>query len=101
MTYELCLEYGTYPLTVEDAQLDQDNEIPDFIKKDQDLLDKLEHVNILFHELFLTIECQFHYIGHDYPEKRQEIAKLYDDIITTLQNNYADQDIIIRKLLIH
>ncbi|KHD45115.1 hypothetical protein ACVRZD_02690 [Streptococcus hongkongensis] len=101
MTYELCLEYGTYPLTVEDAQLDQDNEIPDFIKNDQDLLAKLERVNTLFHELFLTIECQFHYIGNEQPKKRHEIAKLYDEIITILQTNYTDQDIIIRKLLIH
>lgn len=101
MTYELCLEYGTYPLTIENAQFEQDTEIPEFIKGDQDLLEKLDTVNKLFHELFLTIECQFHYVGFEYPEKRAKIAELYDEIISNLKERYPEQNIIIRKLLIH
>ncbi|WP_205015570.1 hypothetical protein [Streptococcus porcinus] len=100
MSYELCLEYGTYPLTVLNAQLDEDNVIPTFIKGNQPLLDKLDRVNTLFHELFLTIECQFHYIGHEFPEKRQTITQLYGEIVQELQENYADQKIKIHRLLI-
>lgn len=100
MSYELCLEYGTYPLTVVDAQLGEDNEIPEFIQNDKALLEKLEKLNTLFHELFLTIECQFHYIGHEYPEKRQAIKDLYQEVVNDLKENYADQDIKIHHLLI-
>lgn len=100
MTYELCLEYGTYPLTIADAQFGQDTVIPDFIKEDHLLLSKLEKMNKLFHELFLTIECQFHYVGYDKPEKRQEIKKLYAEVSQYLQENYPNHDIIITKLLV-
>ena len=65
MTYELCLEYGTYPLRPVDAWADEINTAPAFITEDKKLLELLEEVNTLFHELFLTIECSFHYIGHD------------------------------------
>ncbi|MGT2887152.1 hypothetical protein N1495_04275 [Streptococcus didelphis] len=100
MTYELCLEYGTYPLTVPDAQLGEDNQLPAFIQDDQWLLDKLEEVNGLFHQLFLIIESQFHYVGHEFPEKRARINELYDAIISHLQKNYPNEDITITKLLI-
>ncbi|MGT2932896.1 hypothetical protein [Streptococcus catagoni] len=100
MTYELCLEYGTYPLTVTDAQLGEDKQIPEFIKEDQELLDKLDKLNTLFHDLFLTIESQFHYVGHNFPEKRQEIEQVYSQVVKDLKAKYPDQDIIITKLLI-
>lgn len=49
MTYELCLEYGTYPLTVKDPFLGQDQELPDVFQKDQKLVDMLDLINDLFH----------------------------------------------------
>lgn len=55
MTYELCLEYGTYPLRPVDAWADEINTAPAFITEDKKLLELLEEVNTLFHELFLTI----------------------------------------------
>lgn len=100
MAYELCLEYGTYPLTVLDAQFGEDNEIPDFIKDDTVLLDKLELMNTLFHELFLTIECQFHYVGFDQPEKRQKIKEMYLEISQYLKEHYPEEDIKITELLV-
>lgn len=101
MTYELCLEYGTYPLTVKDPFLGQDQELPDVFQKDQKLVDMLDLINDLFHELFLTIECQFHYIGHEFPEKRAKIASFYQEIIEYLKEHFSDQDIIFHSLLIH
>ncbi|HGA1060336.1 TPA: hypothetical protein ACGQ3O_002172 [Streptococcus agalactiae] len=51
MTYELCLEYGTYPLRPVDAWADEINTAPAFITEDKKLLELLEEVNTLFHEL--------------------------------------------------
>ena len=77
MTYELCLEYGTYPLRPVDAWADEINTAPAFITEDKKLLELLEEVNTLFHELFLTIECSFHYSGHDFPEKRAMVLRTW------------------------
>ncbi|MFC5630425.1 MULTISPECIES: hypothetical protein [Streptococcus] len=101
MTYELCLEYGTYPLTPKDAYADERKAIPDFIQNDHELLDKLERMNDLFHQLFLTIECQFHYIGSDQPEKIAEVKALYEEIADHLHNNYSDYNIHIEHFVLH
>ncbi|KGR72737.1 hypothetical protein ACVRWQ_02655 [Streptococcus phocae subsp. salmonis] len=100
MTYELCLEYGTYPLTVSNALLGQDNEVPEFIQHDQPLLDQLELMNSLFHDLFLTIECQFHYVGFEFPEKRHRIKSLYEEVSQYLIDTYPEQDITIEPFLL-
>ncbi|CDN66777.1 hypothetical protein HMPREF1884_01224 [Streptococcus agalactiae] len=63
------------------------------------LLELLEEVNTLFHELFLTIECSFHYIGHDFPEKRAKITQIYHVIIEHLSIHYPEYDIKIESLL--
>lgn len=101
MTYELCLEYGTYPLTFVDAYLGQDQEAPDFISEDAELIEKIDTMNELFHELFLTIECQFHYIGSEYPEKRAQIKDLYQEVTEILKQRYSDYDIIIEHFILH
>ncbi|KGE58964.1 hypothetical protein SPYSS1447_0829 [Streptococcus pyogenes SS1447] len=62
MTYELCLEYGTYPLSRVDAYWGEDQNPPTFIQEDRLLCHKLETMNHLFHDLFVTIESQFHYM---------------------------------------
>lgn len=100
MTYELCLEYGTYPLTPKNAFADDRNRIPDFIKNDKQLLEKLEKINSLFHELFLTIECQFHYIGSQFPEKIAIIKALYEDITIDLSTTYKDYPIHIEHFVL-
>lgn len=101
MTYELCLEYGTYPLTPVDAFAEERTAIPEFIKDNAPLLEKMETMNALFHDLFLTIECQFHYIGSEYPEKRAQIKFLYEEISQELLSTYPEQDIQIDPFILH
>ena len=55
MTYELCLEYGTYPLSRVYAYWGEDQNPPTFIQEDRLLCHKLETMNHLFHDLFVTI----------------------------------------------
>lgn len=93
MTYEFCLEYGAYPLIPIDALRDERQKIPDFIKDNSVLIAKIDKINKLFHELFLTIECQFHYIGSQYPDKISKIKSLYFEIIEELQSTYPEMDI--------
>ncbi|MFC3929092.1 hypothetical protein ACVR05_03875 [Streptococcus caprae] len=94
MNYELCLEYGSYPLKPIDALLDQRKTAPFFLKEDTALLEKIEEMNTLFHELFLTIECQFHYIGPQFPEKIERLRGLYADVAQDIKDKYADQEAI-------
>lgn len=100
MTYELCLEYGTYPITPIEAYADERQAIPDFIKEDYQLLAMLEEMNKLFHELFLTIECQFHYIGSEFPDKIAKIKDLYEQTVDHLNTIYSNQDIVIEHFLL-
>lgn len=100
MTYELSLEYGSYPVKEINAFLENRTEVPDFLKNDSELLEKLDHMNNLFHDLFLTIECTFHYIGHEYPDKIAELKVLYQEVTEYLEKNYPDHDIVIERFIL-
>ncbi|WP_242258839.1 hypothetical protein [Streptococcus thoraltensis] len=97
MTYEFCLEYGTYPLKDSRADLDEENEAPDFIKDNQDLVEKIERLNDHFHQLFLVIESQFFFVGHDKPDILDLVKKEHAQIIAILTKDYPDEDIRIEK----
>lgn len=90
MVYEFCLEYGTYPLIPLDASVKDRQKVPDFLEGNIELIKKIDELNTLFHQLFLTIECQFHYIGSEHPEKIKLIKQLYFEIIDELQLNYPE-----------
>lgn len=100
MTYELSLEYGSFPVKEIDGFLDNRRSVPDFLAADTQLLATLEEMNTLFHELFLTIECTFHYIGHEYPEKIAQVKSLYQEVSQILESKYADQNIKIEAFIL-
>ncbi|MGT2831873.1 hypothetical protein [Streptococcus halotolerans] len=97
MTYEFCLEYGTYPLKNICTGLEGENEAPDFIKDNQALMEKLERLNDHFHQLFLVIESQFFFVGYDKPDILNLVKKEHEQIITILTKDYPDEDIRIEK----
>ncbi|WP_119876324.1 hypothetical protein [Streptococcus respiraculi] len=90
--YEFCLEYGCFPVKKIDDFAEHRTEPPHFLKDDEELIPQLEHINELFHELFLTIECKFDYIGKQFPEKIAVIHTLYDDIAEQLLAKYGDTE---------
>lgn len=100
ITYELSLEYGSYPIKVRDALWNERQSTPDFLLDNQPLLEKLDKMNQLFHELFLTIECTFHYVGSQYPEKIQAIRHMYEEVTQELNNCYPEQTIMIEYFLL-
>lgn len=100
MTYELSLEYGSYPVKTTEAFLEERKQAPEFLSGNQSLLNKIEEMNNLFHELFLTIECTFHYVGSQYPEKIQTIKNLYDEVAEELLTTYPEQDIKIEYFIL-
>ena len=97
MTYEFCLEYGTYPLKNVLADLDKENEAPDFIKGNTDLVEKLDRLNDHFHQLFLVIESQFFFVGHDKPELLALVKKEHSEIVTILEKDYSNETIKIER----
>lgn len=100
MTYELSLEYGSYPVKTTDAFLVERQQAPEFLAGNQALLDKIDEMNRLFHELFLTIECTFHYVGSQSPDKIATIKTLYDEVATELQTSYPDIPIKIEYFIL-
>lgn len=100
MLYELSLEYGSYPVKEINGFLDNRREIPDFLKNNPELTEKIKTMNTLFHELFLTIECTFHYIGHEFPEKIAVIKQLYHEVAESLLTNYKEEDIKIETFIL-
>lgn len=100
MTYELSLEYGSYPVKTTEAFLVERQQAPEFLSGNQELLDKIDKMNELFHELFLTIECTFHYIGSQYPEKIATIKSLYEEVAQELQETYPEVDIKIEYFIL-
>ncbi|MBF0786559.1 MULTISPECIES: hypothetical protein [unclassified Streptococcus] len=98
--YEFCLEYGCFPVKKIDDFADHRKEIPDFLKDDAVLIAQLEHINELFHELFLTIECRFDYVGKQFPEKITVIHTLYDDIAAQLLAKYGETEQITIELFL-
>lgn len=100
MTYELSLEYGSYPVKERDGFLESRKIAPDFLMEDNDLVAKIDQMNALFHELFLTIECTFHYIGSQYPDKIKRLHQMYDEIAEELVSKYPEQDIHIEYFIL-
>lgn len=98
--YEFCLEYGCFPVKKRDDFADHRTTIPDFLKEDQELVAQLEEINQLFHELFITIECRFDYIGKQFPDKIEQIHILYDHIAEQLIQKYGDKEDIIIELFL-
>lgn len=100
MTYELSLEYGSFPVKVVDAFLVERKSAPEFLQGNAVLLAKLEEMNSLFHELFLTIECTFHYIGSNFPDKIATLRQMYEEVAQELTATYPEQDIQIEYFIL-
>ena len=88
--YEFVLEYGSFPVKLVDGFVDNRTEIPDFLKDDEETLARLEEINALFHQLFLTIECKFDYIGKQFPDKIEVLRELYHPLADDLLAKYGD-----------
>ncbi|MFU2181072.1 hypothetical protein ACM0P9_02195 [Streptococcus pluranimalium] len=97
MTYEFCLEYGTYPLKDVRADFGEENQAPDFIKDNPKLVAQLDQLNDHFHQLFLVIECQYFFIGHDKPDLLAQVKQEHQEIVTILKKDYPDEDIKIEQ----
>lgn len=89
--YEFVLEYGSFPVKLIDGFADSRKEIPDFLEEDGEMIARLNEINELFHQLFLTIECKFDYIGKQFPEKIEQLRELYHTLADDLLAKYGDR----------
>ncbi|WP_253363009.1 hypothetical protein [Streptococcus gallinaceus] len=95
MVYEFCLEYGTFPVKERNGFFLTKETIPEFMKNDTDLIDRLQEMNSLFHELFMVVECKFDYIGGESPEKIDQLRPLYAELSQEVIQKYGEQEKII------
>lgn len=89
--YEFVLEYGSFPVKLSDGFVNNRSEIPDFLKEDEEMIARLNEINELFHQLFLTIECKFDYIGKQFPDKIEQLRALYHPLADDLLAKYSNQ----------
>lgn len=87
--YEFVLEYGSFPVKLIDGFVDNRVEIPEWLEGDEEMIARLHAINELFHQLFLTIECKFDYIGKQFPEKIEQLRALYHPLATDLLAKYG------------
>lgn len=82
--YELCLEYGTFPISLVSDDGADLQAVPDFLADDAELVQRLTEMNNLFHSLFVEIEGSLDYIGRETPEKHS----LFKDIAEAVSDKY-------------
>lgn len=87
--YELCLEYGTFPISLVSDESADLQAVPDFLSEDADLVQRLSEMNELFHSLFVEIEGSLDYIGRETPEKIQELHRLFDELSALVNEKYS------------
>ncbi|WP_024394159.1 hypothetical protein [Streptococcus suis] len=87
----ICLEYGSFPVKLIDGFVNNRSEIPDFLKEDEEMIARLNEINELFHQLFLTIECKFDYIGKQFPDKIEQLRELYHPLADDLLAKYSNK----------
>ncbi len=86
--YELCLEYGTFPISLISDDGADLQAVPDFLADDAELVQRLTEMNDLFHSLFVEIEGSLDYIGRETPEKVELLHSLFKDIAEAVSDKY-------------
>jgi hypothetical protein len=86
--YELCLEYGTFPVSLTSDDATDLQAIPEFLIGETELINKLHKMNELFHSLFIEIEGNLDYIGRESPEKVESLRSLFDEVALTFKDKY-------------
>ncbi len=87
--YELCLEYGTFPISLISDDTADLQAVPDFLSDDAELVHRLTEMNDLFHSLFVEIEGNLDFIGRETPDKIQQLHALFDELAAIVQEKYS------------
>ncbi|MGT2910805.1 hypothetical protein ACVR1I_03695 [Streptococcus cameli] len=91
--YELCLEYGTFPISLKTDDFADSQSIPDFLQKEPELLADLMTINAQFHSLFIEIEGNLDFIGRDEPEKISQLKVAYQEITNRVSERFPSIEI--------
>lgn len=87
--YELCLEYGTFPISLVSDEAADLQAVPDFLSDDDELVQRLTEMNEIFHSLFVEIEGNLDFIGRETPEKIQSLQALFDELAAIVKEKYS------------
>lgn len=97
----LLLDYKCYPVWVYDeAGFLEENDLPDELKNDRNLDEKLVYLQNIYNNLFIDTEIEFKYRGfNDEVEKEKllhEFRKIQKELEGKLKNKYK----VVNKVLI-
>ncbi|MBC2332985.1 hypothetical protein IBB74_01515 [Listeria welshimeri] len=99
----LFLDYKCYPVWVYDeAGFLEENDLPDELKKDKDLDEKLTHLQDKYNNLFTDTEIEFRYNGFNDENENEnekflrEFTEIQKELEKKLKNKYK----VVSKILV-
>ncbi|MBC1465803.1 hypothetical protein HB766_04945 [Listeria welshimeri] len=97
----LFLDYKCYPVWVYDeAGFLEENDLPDELKKDKDLDEKLTHLQDKYNNLFTDTEIEFRYNGFNDENEKEKFLREFTEIHKELEKKLKNKYKVVSKILV-
>ncbi|ARM71976.1 hypothetical protein LMxysn_0341 [Listeria monocytogenes] len=97
----LFLDYNCYPIWVYDeAGFLEENDLPDELKKDKDLDEKLTHLQDKYDNLFTDTEIEFRYNGFNDEKEKEKFLHEFTEIQKELDEKLKNKYRVVNKILV-
>ncbi|CAK19921.1 hypothetical protein HB790_08965 [Listeria welshimeri] len=97
----LFLDYKCYPVWVYDeAGFLEENDLPDELKKDKDLDEKLTHLQDKYNNLFTDTEIEFRYNGFNDENEKEKFLREFTEIQKELEKKLKNKYKVVSKILV-
>ncbi|MBF2684097.1 hypothetical protein IBB75_10250 [Listeria welshimeri] len=97
----LFLDYKCYPVWVYDeAGFLEENDLPDELKKDKDLDEKLTHLQDKYNNLFTDTEIEFRYNGFNDENENEKFLREFTEIQKELEKKLKNKYKVVSKILV-
>ncbi|MBC1637508.1 hypothetical protein HB950_05470 [Listeria welshimeri] len=97
----LFLDYKCYPVWVYDeAGFLEENDLPDELKKNKDLDEKLTHLQDKYNNLFTDTEIEFRYNGFNDENEKEKFLREFTEIQKELKKKLKNKYKVVSKILV-
>ncbi|MBF2463298.1 hypothetical protein [Listeria welshimeri] len=97
----LFLDYKCYPVWVYDeAGFLEENDLPDELKKEKDLDEKLTHLQDKYNNLFTDTEIEFRYNGFNDENEKEKFLREFTEIQKELEKKLKNKYKVVSKILV-
>ncbi|MBF2471608.1 hypothetical protein IA868_00340 [Listeria welshimeri] len=99
----LFLDYKCYPVWVYDeAGFLEENDLPNELKKDKDLDEKLTHLQDKYNNLFTDTEIEFRYNGFndENENEKEKFLREFTEIQKELEKKLKNKYKVVSKILV-